>query len=64
MTLWPSRTQWGWFRTSITDDADARHADVYLAILLSLRDTWKMLFMSRQGLNVNIHLPSTGLAVF
>ena len=39
MILWPSRTSWWWSQTSITDDADARHADVFIATLLSLRDT-------------------------
>ena len=38
MILWPSRTSWGWSQTYIADDADARHADVLLATLLSLRD--------------------------
>ena len=36
MTLWPRLTM---SLTSTADDADARHADVYLATLLSLRDT-------------------------
>ena len=39
MILWPSRTSWRWSLTSTADDAGARDADVFLATLLSLRDT-------------------------
>ena len=43
MTLWPSSTSWGWFRTSAADGADTRHADMFLATILTLRGTSKML---------------------
>ena len=39
MILWSSPTSWGWSQTSIADNANARHADVFLATLLTLRGT-------------------------
>ena len=53
MILLPSRTSWWWSLTSITDDADARHADVFVPTLLSPRDTWKMHFMSCYNMLTN-----------
>ena len=43
MTLWPKQTFWWCSWTSIASDADTRHAKVFLATLLTLRDTWKIL---------------------
>ena len=66
MTLWPSRTLWGWSRTSIADEADARHADIFLATLLSLRDFF-VLYISPPKINfshfdleLNCFLPPEG----
>ena len=39
MILWPSQTSWRWSLTSTADVAGARDAEVFLATLLSLRDT-------------------------
>ena len=49
MILWPSRTSWWWSLTSTANDADFRHADVFIASLLNPRDTWKMIFAFQRG---------------
>ena len=51
MILWPSRASWWWSQTSFAGDANTRHADVFLAILLSLTDTWKWFYVPTQFTN-------------
>ena len=46
MTLWPRRIFWRCSWTSIASDTDVRHADVFLASLLTPKDTWKIVLVS------------------
>ena len=64
MILWPSRASWWWSQTSFAGDANTRHADVFLAILLSLTDTWKWFYVPTQFTNYTNSLHKSSINTF
>ena len=52
MILMSSRTSWWWSRTSMTDVADARDADVFIATIMSPREPLMWIYYNKNELHI------------